>query len=182
MNKRTKYFVLACLVPILVLIGMTVTPLYTLYKGQEIVLATVPVDPSDPFRGDYVSLRFEAEEIPLELVEQEILDKRNELNGTRVYVSLTKENGVHRPSKVSLQKPEKGIYMKGNFQYIGPAWDRVNQKETEDVLFIEYSLDKYFVEDNTGLEWERASMKGDILAKAKVFNGYAYLLEIELKE
>lgn len=182
MNKRTRYVILACLVPILVLIGMTVIPLYTIYKGQEIVLATVPVDPSDPFRGDYVSLRFEAEEVPVKLVEQEILDKQNRLNGTRVYVSLTEVDGVYRPSKVSLEKPKKGIFLKGNYRYTGRAWDPVHQLETEEVAFIEYSLDKYFVEDDTGLEWERASMKGDILANVKVFNGYAYLIDIELKE
>lgn len=182
MNKRTKYLILASLIPILILIGMTVTPLYTLYNGKEITLATIPVDPSDPFRGDYVSLRFEAEEVPLKLVEKEILDRRDRLSGTRVYVSLTEVDGIYKPTMVTLDKPEKGIYIKGNFQYTGRAWDPVTQKETEEVAFIEYSLDKYFVEDNTGLEWERASMNGDIIAKVKVFNGYAYLLDIELME
>lgn len=182
MNKRTKLLILACIVPILILIGMTVTPLYTLYKGKEIVLATIPVDPSDPFRGDYVSLRFEAEEVPLRLVDREVVDKQNRLSGTRVYVCLTEVDGVYQPTKVTLEKPENGTYLKGNFQYIGRAWDPVNQKETDEVAFIEYSLDKYFVEDNTGLQWEKASMKGDILATVKIFNGYAYLIDIKLKK
>lgn len=182
MNKRTKYLILSSLVPILVLLGMTVTPLYTLYKGDEITLQTIPVDPSDPFRGDYVSLRFEAEEVPIELVDKEIRDRQNKFYDTRVYVSLEEKGGVYTPTRVSLDKPKSGIYLKGNFQYIGPAWDTINQKETEEVAFIQYSLDKYFVEDNTGLEWEKASTKGEILAKVKVFNGYAYLLDIKIKE
>lgn len=182
MNKRTKYLILASLVPILILIGMTVTPLYTIYKGEEITLQTIPVDPSDPFRGDYVSLRFEVEEVPIKLVDKEIIAKKDEVYDVRVYVSLKEQDGVYVATRVSLDKPSEGIYLKGNLQYFGRAWDPVNQKETEEVAFIQYSLDKFFVEDNTGTEWEKASAKGEILAKAKVFNGYAYLLDIIMKK
>jgi len=182
MNKRTKYLILASLVPILILLGMTVTPLYTLYKGKEIMLQTIPVDPSDPFRGDYVSLRFAVEEVPTGLVEKDILDQKDELYDARVYVSLKEQDGIYVPTRVSLDKPDKGIYLKGNLQYFGRAWDPVKQMETEEVAFIQYSIDKYFVEDNTGTEWEKASVKGEIVARAKVFNGYVYLIDIKTKD
>lgn len=182
MNKRTKYLILASLVPILILLGMTVTPLYTIYNGEEITLQTIPVDPSDPFRGDYVSLRFSVEEVPIDLVDKEIFDQKDELYDTRVYVSLKEQDGVYVATRVSLEKPGKGVYLKGNLQYFGRAWDPVQQKETEEVAYIQYSIDKYFVEDNTGTEWEKASAKGEIVARAKVFNGYVYLLDIMTKE
>jgi uncharacterized membrane-anchored protein len=181
MNNRKKYLLLASLVPVLILIGMTVLPLFTLMNGKEIKLRTLPVDPADPFRGDYVSLRYEAEEIPVQLVEKEIRD-RDEVYNLRVYVSLEEKDGVYQPTRVSLKKPKTGVYLKGKLKYFSYPWDEKNQKEdfTKKISYIEYSMDKFFVEDNTGLEWEKASAKGDILATVKVFNGYAYLTDIEL--
>lgn len=177
MNKRIKQLLLACTLPVLILLGMAVIPLYTLLFGEEIILQTKPVDPSDLFRGDYVTLRYEAEEVPREMVEKEVLTELENGNGNiTVYVLLEKKNGIHSPYNVVLQKPDEGKYLKGNLQYIGP---NIEQKE---VAYISYSLDKYFVEDNTGLEWENASTKGEILAKVKVNHGYAYLIDIVKKD
>jgi uncharacterized membrane-anchored protein len=183
MNKRSKSLLLACLVPVLILLGMTAIPLYTIFNGEEITLQTVPVDPSDVFRGDYVSLRYEAEEVPVKLLEKAVLDKSKNDYGFRVYVSLKEKDGVYTPAKVTLEKPDTGIYLKGKMGYIGTKWDPFTQKESIDnVAFVEYSLDKYFVEDNTGLKWEQASSKGEILATVKIFKGYAYLTEIKIKD
>lgn len=179
MSERVKRFVLASVIPIVILLGMTVTPLYTLLTGEEIILRTIPVDPTDLFRGDYVTLRYEAEEIPRGLVEQEVISKLNSGQyDLEVYVPLEFKQGVHVPTKVSLQKPNNGLYLKGKLAYIGPAW--TGESETEEVAHISYSLDKYFVEDNTGLELEEASRDGNILAKAKVKNGYAYLIDLTI--
>jgi uncharacterized membrane-anchored protein len=179
MRKRSIQLMFACAVPVIILLGMTVKPIDTFYKGEEIVLQTVPVDPSDPFRGDYVALQYEAEQIPSQLVEKEV---QNELQkgkyGLKVYVSLEKQNGVHVPSKVGLEKPESGAYLIGKLDYIAESF---NAKEKE-VAYIRYSLDKYFVEDNTGLELEKASAQGDLVAKVKVKNGYAILTDIEEKK
>ncbi len=182
MIKRTKYLILACLVPVCILLGMTVIPLYTIMNGEEIILKTIPVDPSDVFRGDYVTLRYEAEEVPLKLVDRDVLKKAETNYGFRVYVALEKKDGMHAPVKVSLDKPKDGVYLKGKMNYYGKSWDQVTGMESkEDSAFIEYSLDKYFVEDNTGLKWEQASAKGEILAEAKVYKGYAYLTDIKIK-
>ncbi|WP_404330981.1 GDYXXLXY domain-containing protein [Mesobacillus maritimus] len=179
MSKRAKQIILACLVPIGILIGMTVTPLYTLMTGEEITLRTIPVDPTDLFRGDYVVLRYEAEEIPSSLISKEV---RTELdNGwydTEVYVPLEFKDGVHTPTEVVLTKPDTGLYLKGKLNYIGPSWN--GGVEGREVANITYSLDKYFVEDNTGLDLEEASRNGNILAKVKVKKGYAYLVDLTI--
>jgi uncharacterized membrane-anchored protein len=176
MTKRAKQLLFACAVPVLILLGMTVTPLYTLINGDEILLQTVPVDPSNLFRGDYVALQYEAEEIPRDLVEKDVVTEieAGEYNLT-VYVLLEKKNGTHTPIKVSLNKPKSGIYLKGKLEYLG------SNDVKKSVAYLTYSLDKYFLEDNTGLEWEEASSKGEILAKVKVKNGYAYLVDIQKK-
>ncbi|SFB07160.1 MULTISPECIES: GDYXXLXY domain-containing protein [unclassified Bacillus (in: firmicutes)] len=176
MNKRTKQLLLACALPVLILLGMTVKPIYTVLKGEEIKLQTKPVDPSDVFRGDYVALGYEAEEITKNLVDADVIKELNKRNtGVRVYVSLVEKEGIHVPEQVSLREPKSGIYLKGTLQYIGP-----NNLEKE-VAYIEYSLDKYFIEDNTGTELEKAAARGDMLAMVKVKNGYAILTDLTVK-
>ncbi|AZU60365.1 GDYXXLXY domain-containing protein [Neobacillus mesonae] len=180
MFNRPKLLLLACAVPVLILLAMCYKPLLTLSSGQEITLQTKPVDPSDLFRGDYVILRYEAEEIPKELVDQDVIKQMDRgwnwgLEELGVYVVLENKDGIDHPVKVTLQKPKNGVYLKGKLDYIG------TNGEGSEVAFIQYSLDKYYVEDNTGTKWEEASTKGQILAKAKVKNGYAILTDIEIE-
>jgi uncharacterized membrane-anchored protein len=173
MNKRTKQLLLACAVPVLILLSMCFNPLYTLINGEEITLQTLPVDPSDLFRGDYVTLRYEAEEVPKQLVDEKVLTQSQGGWGDLVvYVTLKKKNGIDSPVMVTLEKPKKGVFLKGKLNYIEKNMDG------NEVAFIQYSMDKYFVEDNTGTKWENASTKGEILAKVKVHNGYAILTDI----
>jgi len=184
MSNRAKRVLMACAVPVLILAGMCATPLYTLYSGEEIILQTRPLDPSDPLRGDYVSLQYEAEEVPVGLVEPAITERvKNGESGLNVYVTLEKKNGIDVPAKVTMKQPDKGTYLKGTIDYIGVR-DTFNGEQTaagEEVAYIQYSLDKYFVADNTGTKWEEASAKGEVLAKAKVHNGYAVLTDILVK-
>ena len=176
MNKRAKQLVLACCVPVLILLGMCVKPLYTLLTGDEMILQTKPVDPSDVFRGDYVTLRYEAEEIPIKLVESAVVKRLQNRGGEfEVYVLMKKKNGVHSPTKVTLSKPDKGEFLNGTISYT----DKDNKGQ--EIAIIRYGLDNYYVEDNTGTEWEKASAKGEILAKIKVTNGYAILTDITTK-
>jgi uncharacterized membrane-anchored protein len=181
MSSRGKQILLACLVPIGILVGMTITPLYTLWSGEEVTLRTIPVDPTDLFRGDYVILQYEAEEVPVSIVEKGV---RRELekghSAIDVYVPLKQEGSFHLPEKVTLEKPQSGLYLKGKLDYITTSWN--GRLEGEEAAYLTYSLDKYFVEDNTGLELEEASRNGNILAKVKVKNGYAYLVDVSISQ
>ena len=49
--KREKTFLLAVLIPLIILLAMTVKPQATVLFGQEIVLETKAFDPTDLFRG-----------------------------------------------------------------------------------------------------------------------------------
>jgi uncharacterized membrane-anchored protein len=176
MNKRAKQLVLACSLPVLILLGMCFTPVYTMLNGEEMILQTKPLDPSDLFRGDYVTLQYEAEEVPISLVDKAVITRLQKIGGQfDVYVLMEKKSGVHTPMKVTLEKPDKGLYLKGTINYT----DKDNQGQ--ETAFLEYNLDNYYLEDNTGTEWEKASAKGEILAKLKVNNGYAVLTDITTK-
>lgn len=176
MNKRAKQLVLACSLPVLILLGMCFIPVYTMLTGEEMILQTKPLDPSDLFRGDYVALQYEAEEVPIKLVEKAVVAQMQFRGGAfDVYVLMEKKNGVHTPIKVTLKKPDQGIFLKGTLNYMD------KDIKGQEIAFIGYNLDNYYLEDNTGTEWEKASAKGEILAKLKVNNGYAVLTDISTK-
>lgn len=52
------------------------------------------------------------------------------------------------------------------------------EKQTID---IEYSLDKYFIPENTGRDLEKAALKGNVIATIKVRDGKAILTNVEVK-
>ncbi len=175
--KKSKQLLIALAVPVLILVGMCFIPLYTLTTGNDIILETIPVDPTDLFRGDYVTLRYAAEEVPKRLVEEKVINEyQKDFRLMDVYVLLEKKDGIHTPAKVMLAEPENGVFLKGEMQYFDKSI------QGEEIAIIKYSLDRYYVEDNSGTEWEEASAKGEVLVKAKLKNGYAVLTDIMKKE
>ncbi|WP_409298952.1 GDYXXLXY domain-containing protein [Peribacillus sp. SCS-26] len=175
MNKRKLEYLAAILVPILILSFMTIKPLLTIYAGKTILLETKPVDPTDLFRGDYVNLSYEAEEIPVSLVKEDVLKREREGDGKfTVYVVLKEKNGVHQPVSVTLHRPKETIYLKGRLSYVSGS------ESSQESAFIQYSLDRYFLQENTGRELEQASLKGSLIAEVKVRKGYAILRDIRI--
>jgi len=178
MNKKR---LLAILIPIFILLAMTIIPISTLAFGTEILLETRPVDPRDLFRGDYVILSYKIEEIELSKFDKVLQEKLvTQMIGSfpqnkNLYVILKKhENGTHVVDYVSENKPSSNkLYIKGkfnNFLYQEPS--------AEARIMVSYNIDKYFVPENTGMELEEAARKGEVLAKVKLFKGYAMLTEL----
>src|SRR5262249_27649233 len=58
-KRKRFFFVLAVTCQLLVLTGLASVKAYTLATGRTVTLRTVPVDPHDLFRGDYVELNYE---------------------------------------------------------------------------------------------------------------------------
>lgn len=86
-------YLLAALLPLCVLLAAPVKPALVLMLGEEVRLATVPVDPRDVFRGDYVTLRFAVESVPL--ASFDLSPERGEriLESVNSTVSTPKESG-----------------------------------------------------------------------------------------
>jgi len=180
-----KYFLIAMVIPVIILVGMAVQPVLTLFFGQEILLETRPFDPRDIFRGDYVNLSYVIEEVPLGKFPSELLNltetsdqinnyKRNQ----KVYGVLKEENGYMIVDYISLEKPQDEIYIKGKLPsyYVFLYRD----KNTNNPVFVNFGLDKYFVPENTGTKLEEAARQGKIAARVKVLNGYAILVGISV--
>lgn len=182
-ERRGFRYLASFLVLFLVLISMTIEPVITNIWGEEIFIKTKPVDPRDLFRGDYVQLNYEINDINLEKLDEEILklkDKEEEnsfedLRGKKVYVSLKKNGKFHVVDKVTLEKPEEGIFLKGKYEY--PIWNNNGQVKLNGIR-VDYTLDKYFIPENTGKELEKKARNGEVSAKIKVYKGYSFLKEI----
>ncbi|ABO50354.1 hypothetical protein Dred_1829 [Desulforamulus reducens MI-1] len=131
-----------------------------------------PYDPRDLLRGDHVILKYQISEIPVSMLPSELRETERD-SFEEVYV-LLKKNGNHYDfNNVKLYKPDTGYYLKGKLQYFSK-----NQRDQE-VAHIDYSLDKFFVPENTGMELEDKSHRGELTARVKILNGYAYLINVE---
>lgn len=183
-KKKSFKYIVVFLVQFLILISMTIQPIMTSVLGTEILIKTQPFDPRDVFRGDYVQLSYEINDIPLDLLDEEILKLRKgkeeysafqDLVGKDLYIILKKEDKFYSVDKVTLEKPKEGVFLEGKYSY--PIWDETKQGNVTGIR-VEYTLDKYFVPENTGKDLEEAARKGEVVAKVKIYKGYSLLKEI----
>ena len=138
--KPRLTFFLIVLFQILILAGLTGFNEANLALGKSVVLETVPVDPRDIFRGDYVILRYEISTlrgIPgLSMVEE----------GDKAYVRLERRGDVWEATRVSRTYREE--------------WDFFIAGDVTDVqgnrITIEYGIEAYFVPEGEGLEIQNA--------------------------
>lgn len=188
MSKKKKWIIF--LIPILLLIGMAVMPIMTILFGKEVYLTTEPVDPRDLFRGDYVTLQYDAERVPSSVLEKEVREEigRRESNSylpvepLEVYAVLKKTKaGTHEVVKVVEEKPSSGLYLKGEMESLFSEAEGVS---------INYNLNNYFVPENTGGLLEDAMQttssdndeKTNVIAVVKVFKGHSVLSYVQVKK
>lgn len=189
MLKSNWKKLIAFSLPILILIGMSIPPFLTITTGNMIKLETRPVDPTDLFRGDYVRLNYKAEEVNISKLDKELKDYFKVNNSSFydkpvvVYSVLEKnENGMDIVKKVVKDKPEEGIYLKGEINYF--PLNSSNEPDNQ-VVEINYQLDKFFVPENTGKGLENAisqpANKTSAIATIKVRKGHAILDKVEIQ-
>lgn len=190
MKKRIIVFS----IPILILIFMTIPLILTLTQGSEIILETMPIDPDDLFRGEYISLNYEISDVEENDLRGDLINhfdpKIDDYSSIKVYTTLEKGNdGYYKIKSVSQEKPDNDIYLKGKlYRYkeyeeliINEEYDKNYVEKFKYVYNIDYNIDKYFVSENTGKDFEKASKKGNLLAVVKIFKGNALLKEIKIK-
>ncbi len=171
--KKRNAFILAVSIPLLILLAMTVKPLATVIFGQEILLETRAVYPGDSFRGDCLSLEYKISTVPKDMLPHSVKNYGDEpVRNLTLYVSLKPEGKFYVIDSISDKKPDSGLYLKGVVRY----YDYENMPDT---VFIDYTLDKYFVKQGSGIELQEQSRLGDLIARAKVLDGYAILTGVQ---
>lgn len=182
-SRSKKWLLLAFILPVLILLGMAFKPFVTLTTGQEIAVKTIPVDPTDLLYGDYVDLRYQVEEIPVFLFDKELTKKYKpesyNHDETSVYIWL--ENGdenIYDVSRVSEQKPEKGVYLKGTLS--GTPVELDDEPAYYDIDLDVDTISKYYLEEGTGKQLEEQANKGQLVAHMKWKDGYVILTSVEM--
>ena len=141
MNKK-KIFIIIGILWIVIIGGFIAFKEFTLQTGDEILLKTMPVDPRDLFRGDYVILRYDISTIHTDEISLKGSDFKA---GNNVYISLNVDKDkIGSLSGITKQKPEEKIFIAGNVKNVyGNSMD------------VEYGIESYFVPEGKGKEIER---------------------------
>ena len=150
------------LVILLAILAQAAVLAYVVYEresvarsGTPVYLRTAPVDPRDIFRGDYVTLSYAINRIPLGLVDEAIKAQENS-EGIRVYAALSVDaRGVAQVTGLHAEPPA-GLYLRGR---TSRDW-RFMAGDQE--IAVKYGIEKMFVEQGTGLaiEERRGSRNG----------------------
>lgn len=150
---KTRFYGLVVL-QLLTLAGLIAYKQATLLTGQRILLKTVPVDPRDMFRGDYVVLSYEISRLQSWQWREPSFER-----GATAYVTLRKQGRFWGAESVSKTAPgDQALFIRGRVTHTGP-----------DAINLEYGIESYFVPEGKGRELERA--RGDRLAAEVAVDG-----------
>lgn len=180
MKSKRVGFLIAIAVPIFILLAFVWKPLWTLNTGTPILLETIPVDPRDILYGDYVSLRFEVEEVRERDIDPGLLEKlsSDEFSESPAFAILERaDGGTYKLQTVTDKRPENGIYLKGQLNHYGSS--AIGQ---ETIYYANFLPDRFYVPENTGMRLEELSRRGKLIASLKVRNGYAIVEDITEKK
>ncbi|HEY3366040.1 MAG TPA: GDYXXLXY domain-containing protein [Symbiobacteriaceae bacterium] len=164
-----KKFWLAVAVQILILFGLIGVHSYTLVTGSPVLLKTAPVDPWDPFRGDYVSLNYDISRLHPDALPMTGLPYQS---GQEVWVTLKAGNPYWTAAAVSDRRPAVtggGIALKGTVQwyseqYTAPPGGPSPVRPAE--LMIRYGIEQFYVPEGEGQKIQ--DQRPDISVEAMV--------------
>jgi len=112
------------------------------------VLATMPVDPFDPLRGQYIIINYEISRINASGDYQ---------NGDTIYVLLKADDkGIWRQNGISNEKPKDSDFIKGKVT-----------NASGNNLRIEYGIEQYFFERNASLPTRNMTVEAAISASGR---------------
>ncbi len=128
-----RLFAVILAIQALILVGMSIGRETTLLRDDTVTLQTVPVDPRDLLRGDFVVLRYEISSLSVSQANP----------GDTVYVELVEDSAGQWVAA-------------GADTIVNPDWDRFIRGTQISEGNIEYGIEAYFVPEGRGLEIERA--------------------------
>lgn len=147
MSKKAIVLIISFLW-IAVAAGVIYSKQYILRTGTRIILETVPVDPRDFLRGDYLILRYKVSTLDLNQIKS---DKKSYNRGENVFVKIEPKDKFWEAAGIGSKKGAfgEGVYLKGKVRYY------YDQK-----LELYYGIESYFVPEGEGKDIER-NMRGN---------------------
>lgn len=140
---RKRWFWGAVLLQLLAIFGMVAIHGYTLATGAPVLLKTVPVDPWDLFRGEYVTLRYEISTVDAGKVAMQGLPYRR---GQQVYVTLRQGDPYWTVGSVSAARTAAGdgeMVVKARVE-----WDSGRE------VGLRYGIEQFYVPEGEGKDLE----------------------------
>ncbi len=123
---RLRFYAVVAL-QIAALLGVVASREYTLHFGRTVVLATRPLDPRDPVRGDFVRLRYDISTVST--------GGRRLSPGSPVWVLLRLQGGLWSAAGVEPQPPQtEGLWIRGTVR-----------RADADSADVEYGIERYYV-------------------------------------
>jgi len=170
-NILVTVFILVAIVQLYVPVKMILDKETVLDAGIEYKFKTAPVDPSDPFRGKYITLSYEGNSIVVK-------PESDWIRGEHIYVMLSRDNeGFSRIKAISKEVPsQEQDYFKAEIRF-------VTLKGPKKVV-INYPFNRYYMEETKAYTAElayRESQKDSskvTYALVSVWEGEAVLKDV----
>ena len=166
MSRNSVLVLIAILAQVLVLTGMVVSASVPLWTGEEVRIEVIPRDPRSLFRGNFARLNYGISTIDSNLFPPGFERLRH---GEVVYVRLDTVDGISRAAGVTLDKPDKGLFIRGRLQYPNDTADRQR---------VNYGIDAYFAPKERALELEKELRGGGIAIVMISGSGKAALQDV----
>ncbi|MBL7249262.1 GDYXXLXY domain-containing protein [Alloalcanivorax sp. C16-2] len=151
----------AVVAQLLVLGGLAGYSQYPLWVGREVKVATLPVDPRDWFRGQYVRLDYPFSRLP-------IPDMELPRGGDSVFVPLHREKGLWRPGRARLREPDNGPYLRGRITSVSGGR-----------MHVRYGIEAWFASPEEARRLEADLRDGGVARLRVAPGGRAALVAVE---
>jgi uncharacterized membrane-anchored protein len=144
----------------------------TIDEGVEYKFKTRPVDPTDPFRGKYITLDFDAEQYSPRDTTELHLPGNEELYA----VIATDSTGFAKIEKLLTVPPEDQSYVALKLSY---AYDQT--------AFLEFPFKRFYLEESKASEaeqlyWQSRRDSSIIYAKVRIRDGDAKLVDVMVND
>lgn len=146
MRSRTlsaALFIVVALVQIYVPAKMIFVREVILSEGKEYKFKTAPIDPNDPFRGKYITLRFDEATV-------KIANEADWMVGETVFAVLaTNDQGFAQIQSVTHEKPsDEKNFLKTRVRHV--TTNSTHQ------LTLDYPFDRFYLEESKAVDAELA--------------------------
>lgn len=134
--------------------------------GKEIHLKTTPVDPRDPFRGDYASLHYDITQIPMPQDDNQRSGKRS------IFVLLEKQGDYYVYKNASFQNK----FVPSENQVVLQGKTYVSKYNMNQPIYVTFGIEKAFVEEGKGKTIEDHA--SEVSVSVKVWHEKAVLEKV----
>ena len=122
-------------------------------SGERVYLRTAPIDPRDPFRGDFVHLSYSLNSVDVSRFRSSTSASSLKRDAKVYAVLAPSAMGVYQLDYLTDRKPSSGVFLLG----------RVNRDVSGGQIQLRYGMEQYFVQQGRGVEIEDKRGAGNAL-------------------